>query len=171
MAVVPMPSKSRPGAFAGAAAIGAAAMLVAALAFQELGGLTPCPLCIWQRWPHVAALLLGGAAWALGGRGPGRTAALLGGLAMLGGAGLALYHVGIEQRWWAGPASCVGAPLDGVSTAELIDRIRAAPMVRCDEIAWSFLGLSMAGWNAVAQLGLGFLFLRAYGSSSASQYR
>jgi disulfide bond formation protein DsbB len=161
----------RPATLAGVAGVAAGAMLLAAFAFQEIGGLAPCPLCIWQRWPHVAALLLGAAAWAMSGRGPGRTAMLLGAVAMLGGAGLALYHVGIEQRWWAGPSSCVGGPIDGLSTAELIDRIRAAPLVRCDEIPWSLLGLSMAGWNVIAQLALAALFLRAYGSSSASQYR
>jgi disulfide bond formation protein DsbB len=89
---------------------------------------------------------------------------------MLGGAALAFYHAGVEQGWWAGPDTCVAARIDGLSTAELIARIKAAPLVRCDEIPWSFLGLSMAAWNAVAQVVLAAMFARAArgGASTAA---
>ena len=147
------------------AAAGSLLLLAAALAFQYLGGLAPCPMCVWQRWPHVAAVALGLALLAL----PRRPLAALGALAMLVGAGLGLYHVGVEQGWWRGPTSCVAPDVGGLSSEQLLESILAAPVVRCDEIAWSLLGVSMAGWNALASLALAVLWMRAYASSSASQ--
>jgi disulfide bond formation protein DsbB len=86
-------------------ALVSAAILLAALALQFLDGLAPCPLCIWQRWPYVALVALGVIGWRW------RPRALLGiaTLVLLGGAGLAAYHVGIEQGWWALPGGCTGA--------------------------------------------------------------
>jgi disulfide bond formation protein DsbB len=150
------------------AALGAAAcaaLLAAAFAFQHLGGLAPCPLCVWQRWPHVAGVALGLAGYALAPSRAGRLAALLAALALAGGAGLAFYHVGVEQRWWQGPATCAGAgDIGALSPAELLQQIMAAPLVRCDEVAWSLAGLSMAGWNGVVSLALAGLFALAAGS-------
>jgi disulfide bond formation protein DsbB len=135
------------------AGMGSAAILLAALGFQYLGGLAPCPLCIWQRWPHFAALLIAALAvtvlWRFH-----RALAALGGLVMLGGAGLGVYHAGIEQGWWPGPSGCAVPDPTGVSPEVLLAQIMAASPVRCDEIPWSFLGLSMAGWNALASAGL-----------------
>ncbi|MBA3325657.1 MAG: disulfide bond formation protein B [Rhodobacteraceae bacterium] len=149
---------------AGAAA-GSAALLAAALAFQYLGGLAPCPLCIWQRWPHVAAVLLGLALLAT----PRREIAALGALAMLAGAGIAAYHAGVEQGWWPGPVTCTAPDVADLTPDELLAQILTTPVVRCDEIAWSLFGVSMAGWNALACLALTGIWLRAYASSSASQ--
>ena len=82
------------------AAAGSLVLLLGALFFQYVWGLAPCDLCIWQRWPHVLAVAAGAGAlvspWA----------SLLGLAATLWGAGVALYHSGIEQNWWDGPASC-----------------------------------------------------------------
>ncbi len=147
------------------AAAGSAALLVAAFAFQHLGGLAPCPLCLVQRWPHAAGIALGLALLVL----PWRGLALLAALALAAGAGVAGWHVGIEQGWWAGPASCAAPDVSQVSPEELLEQILAAPVVRCDEVAWSALGLSMAAWNGLASLGLAALWLRVYASSSASQ--
>jgi disulfide bond formation protein DsbB len=150
------PGRPRLGALplALAAAAASAALLAAAFAFQHLGGLAPCPLCIWQRWPHAVAIGIGALALAL----PLRPVALLGLVTMLVSAGLGLYHVGIEQAWWAGPATCAAPDIANLSPDELFERIMAAPVVRCDEIAWSFLGLSMPAWNALASLGLAGLW-------------
>jgi disulfide bond formation protein DsbB len=147
------------------AAAGSAALLIGALAFQYIGGLAPCPLCIWQRWPHVVAVVLGLVlvVW------PARLVAALGGLAVTLGAGIGVYHVGIEQKWWAGPSTCTAPTPGAMEAGELLDRILATPVVLCDEIAWSWLGISMAGWNVVLSLLLAVLWLRAYASSSASQ--
>ena len=140
------------------ATLGSGALLLAALGFQYLGGLAPCPLCVWQRWPHVAAVALGLLAvtvlWRLSG-----LLAALGAAAMGGSAGLALYHVGIERDWWAGPAACGAPGLSGRSPEALLDEILTTPVVRCDEVAWEFLGISMAGWNGLASLALGAVWL------------
>jgi disulfide bond formation protein DsbB len=137
--------------------LGSVALLAGALAFQYVGGLAPCPLCILQRWPHVVVVVLGLAilAW------PSRGLAVLAGLTMLVGAGIGVYHVGIEQNWWEGPATCTAPVAGSVAPGELLDRILEAPVVACDAIAWSWLGVSMAGWNAILSLALAVLWFRA----------
>ena len=147
------------------AAAGSAVLLLAALGFQYIGGLAPCPLCIWQRWPHAIAILLG--LLLLGW--PARGLAALGAVAMLVGAGIGVYHAGIEVGWWPGPATCTAPAPGDLPPGELLDQILATPVVLCDQVAWSLLGISMAGWNAILSLGLAWLWLRAYASSSASQ--
>lgn len=145
--------------------LGSLVLLLGAFGFQYLGGYQPCPLCLVQRWPHAIAIVLGLLilAW------PVRGFALLAGLVVLAGAGVAGYHVGIEQRWWPGPASCTAATPGTADTGALLDQILATPTVLCDTIVWSWLGISMAGWNGIASLVLVWLWFRAYASSSASQ--
>ncbi len=155
------------------AGAGSAALLAAALGFQFLGGLAPCPLCIWQRWPHVVAVLIALVGTTVLAR-QARPLAGLGALAMLIGAGLGLYHTGIERAWWQGPAACSAAGDVGtMSTDQLMSRIMDTPLVRCDEVVWELFGLSMASWNALASLALAGLWLmaamRRQDSSSASQ--
>ncbi len=141
------------------AGAGSAALLLAALGFQFLGGLAPCPLCVWQRWPHAAAAAIAALAvtvlWRVH-----RPMAGLGAVAMLASTGLGLFHAGVEQGWWPGFATCA-APEPGaaMSAADLLDRIEGTGLARCDEIPWSFLGLSMAAWNAVVSLGLAFVWI------------
>ncbi len=140
------------------AGAGSAAILASALGSQFIGGLTPCPICIWQRWPHVAAVVIAVAAvtvlWRLC-----RPLAVLGLLVMLTGAGLGLYHTGIERRWWEGPDTCTSSDITGLSTDQLMAQIMSAPLVRCDEVQWDMLGLSLASWNAAISLGLAALWL------------
>lgn len=155
------------------AGAGSAGLLAAALGSQFLGGLTPCPLCIWQRWPHAAAVVIALAGATVLVR-HARPLAGLGALAMLIGAGIGLYHTGIERGWWQGPASCSAAgDVGAMSTDQLMSRIMETPLVRCDEVLWELLGLSMASWNALASLALAGLWLaaamRRQDSSSASQ--
>ncbi|WP_392664099.1 disulfide bond formation protein B [Amaricoccus sp. B4] len=147
------------------AAIGSAALLGAALVFQYVGGLAPCPICIWQRWPHGVAI----ACFALLIVLPIRFWAFVGGLAMTVNAGISLYHTGIERRWWPGPDSCTGPDVGSMSSSELLDRLLDTPAVLCDQVSWEFLGLSMASWNGICCLILAWLWFRAYASSSASQ--
>lgn len=131
---------------------GSGALLLGALYFQYVAGLAPCPLCLYQRYAHGIAI-----AFALGAAANGRfSRALLGaaGLALLGGAAVAGFHVGVEQHWWAGLESCVGGAGAGLSLDELKDQLLGTPVARCDEIAWSLFGVSMAGWNGLASLGL-----------------
>ena len=139
------------------AAGGSLALLLAALAFQYIGGLAPCPLCIWQRWPHLGAAVLGPVAFMLS----GPLVPALGAGVMLGGAGIALYHSGVEQGWWEGPSACAAPDIAGLTPEELLAQIMAAPIVRCDEIPWEMLGLSMAAWNGLASLALAGVWLWA----------
>lgn len=140
-----------------AAGAGSTALLAAALAFQA-AGYAPCELCILQRWPHLAAALIGGLVLFLGWR---RWLAALGLLAALCATGLAIYHAGVELQLWAGPQHCSGgvSGLAQMSTQDLMAAIEAAPLVRCDQIAWSLFGISMAGWNAICSAALSGLWL------------
>jgi disulfide bond formation protein DsbB len=138
---------------AGLILLASAALLLGALAFQYLGGYAPCILCYWQRYAHAAAALLAGAALLV----PRAAAWLLAGaaLALLGGAGIAGFHVGVEQHWWAGTAECGSAIGGAASIEELRARLLARPVVRCDEVPWALFGISMAGYNFLLSLGLG----------------
>lgn len=133
------------------ATIGSAALLAGAFSFQHIGGLAPCTLCLWQRWPHAAAIVIGVLALTTGWRG----VRWLGALAVLVSAGIAGFHAGVEQGWWLGLQSCSAGSIAGISTADLLNPAAdvAAP-VRCDQIPWALLGVSMAGWNMIASLGL-----------------
>ena len=143
------------------ASAGSAALLLGALAFQHLGGLAPCKLCIWQRWPHGAAILAGLLALAL----PRLTVLpLLGALAALATSGVGLYHTGVEQHWWLGPTTCTSGSVGGLTADEFYKHLMNAPMVRCDDIAWQMFGLSMASWNMVISLALAVLWLMAWRS-------
>lgn len=129
------------------AGAGSGALLIAALGFQA-AGYAPCELCILQRWPHVAAVVLAALVWLTGRT---RPLALAGMLAAGVAAGLGVYHAGVEAALWAGPQHCSGGvgDLARLSVQDLAERLQSAPVVRCDEVAWRFLGLSMAAWNAV----------------------
>ena len=137
---------------------GSLAMLAGAFAFQYIGGLAPCHLCLLQRWPHAAAVGLGLLALAI----PGRLLPLAGAAAALTTAGIGIYHTGVERLWWAGPTSCSAGSIAGLDVKDLLDpSIVVAPVVRCDEVAWQMLGLSMASWNVVLSLGLALIWLLA----------
>lgn len=139
------------------AAGGSLALLLGAFAFQHIGGMSPCALCIWQRYPHAVAVVIGLVALRFG------TPALawLGALAALTSAGIGVYHTGVERAWWDGPSTCSAGEISGLSTDELFDEIMSAPLVRCDEVPWDMLGLSMASWNAIASLVLALLWIAA----------
>tara|TARA_R110002049_G_scaffold95177_3_gene233771 strand:+ start:360 stop:812 length:453 start_codon:yes stop_codon:yes gene_type:complete len=139
------------------ATLGSAALLLGAYGFQHLGGMAPCKLCLWQRWPHATAIVIGLVIMVTG----EVKAAWLGAVAALSTAGIGLYHVGIEQGWWEGPTSCSSASVSGMSAQDLMNQILAAPIVRCDEIAWQLAGISMAGWNAIASLLLAAIWIEA----------
>lgn len=137
------------------AALASASLLVAALGFQYIVGLDPCKLCIWQRWPHLIAVCLLAGALRL------RSRALAGAalLSVLSGAGVAGYHAGVELKLWEGPSTCTGDMLDTSNIADLLNPNIGEVVARCDEIPWSFLGLSMAAWNGLLSLGIAGLLL------------
>ncbi|MEO1490879.1 MAG: disulfide bond formation protein B [Pseudomonadota bacterium] len=142
------------------AGLGSIALLLGALGFQYLGALAPCPMCIWQRWPHLAAALVAVLAMTVFWRAR-RPLSVLGGAVMAVSAGLGVFHAGVEQLWWEGPGSCSGADPTALSTEDLMAQIMNAPLVRCDEIVWDFLDITMAGWNAIISAGLAVLWIFA----------
>ena len=145
------------------AAAGSAALLAGAFAFQALG-YAPCKMCIWQRYPHAIAIALGALAFFV----PLPALIALGALAALATAAVGGYHVGVEQGWWEGPSSCTSSAIGGVDPNALFDQIMNAPLVRCDDIAWQFAGLSMAGWNMVISLVLAALWIAALRANPTS---
>lgn len=133
----------------------ASAMLVGgALLFQYAGGLQPCELCLYQRWPYYAAIVLALVALAAGRRDVAMGVVALCALLFLGGGALAFYHVGVEQHWFAGPSACSGGLSAAGSVADFKARLLARQPVSCDEPQWSLFGVSLAGWNLVASLAL-----------------
>ena len=169
----------QPGAAAATvAAVGLAAIL-GAYFFQYVLGLPPCPLCLEQRYayyfsiPLAAMVLLGLSV------GASRKVVLLAFLAiaafMVWNAGLGVYHSGVEWKWWPGPQDCSGAVPNFSTGGSLIDQMNKAKVVRCDEAAWRFLGLSLAGYNVLISLALAAIAawgahrIWAQGSSSESQ--
>jgi len=130
------------------------AALCAAWLSQYGFGLAPCHLCLLQRDAYWAAIALSFVAIFLGRRSPWRRWVIgLIGIAFLTGAGIALHHVGVEQGWWEGAASCVGG-ISGLSGADLEAAIMNAPVTRCDEVAFELFGISMAGYNGMLSLAL-----------------
>ena len=141
---------------------GSLALLLGAFAFQHFGGLAPCKMCLWQRWPHAMAVVIGvGALLA-----PWGILLLLGALAALTTAGIGVFHTGVERGWWQGPTSCSSGDIGGLSAEELLNQIMEAPLVRCDEVAWAMAGLSMASWNALISAGLALVWLAAWRASA-----
>jgi disulfide bond formation protein DsbB len=139
------------------AAGGSLALLLGAFAFQFIGGMPPCKLCIWQRYPHAVAIAIGAVALWI----PGRALPFLGALAALATSGVGLYHTGVERGWWEGPTTCTSGPIGNLSAEDLMAQIMSAPLVRCDDVPWEMFTLSMASWNAIVSLGLALVWLAA----------
>jgi disulfide bond formation protein DsbB len=135
----------------------AAATLAGAWFFQLVLDMHPCPLCLEQRYAYYLAVPLGAlTAFAAA---KGARAAILAGLAVLavatlGNAALAAYHAGVEWHFWQGPTDCTG-PIGNLGSAgDLLSRLDTVKVVRCDEVQWKFLGLSLAGYNVLISLAL-----------------
>ncbi len=141
------------------ALVASLAMLAIAHAFETFGGLAPCTLCLRARevyWLAAALALAGMLATRLR-SGERFRLAFNAALALVFAAGVALavYHAGVEWKFWPGPTACSGggAIVDASQMTDLLQGARIRPPA-CDEAAWVFLGLSMAGWNALASLAL-----------------
>jgi disulfide bond formation protein DsbB len=134
-----------------------AAVLGSALLSQYWGGLAPCELCLLQRWPWAAAIVISLIAIIAGNRGVLPWVALLLAAVFAVGSALAFYHVGVEKHWFAGPNACTGTATAADTVEALKARILGQMPVRCDEPAWSLWGISLAGWNLLASLVMGSL--------------
>jgi disulfide bond formation protein DsbB len=137
------------GMFAGGVSV---ALLLGAFASQYIGGLAPCEMCIWQRWPHGAAILFG-----LVGGGLvrarllpahlGRPLAILAILAIAVTGAIGVFHAGVEWKLWPGPSEC-----SGFGYVPGRDDFKPLQIVRCDEAQWRLFGISLAGYNALISL-------------------
>jgi disulfide bond formation protein DsbB len=140
----------RPQSIALALGTASLLLLLGALGFQYLDRLPPCELCMWQRWPHVGAAVVG-----FGGpllirtglleRGAARGVAGLAALLIAISGSIGVYHAGVEWHWWPGPQSCTGTGYHYSGGSLDLN----APVVMCDMAAWRLFGLSLAGYNAL----------------------
>ena len=129
-------------------------LLAGAFGSQYFGGLYPCEMCWWQRYAHMAALVPAALAFtAPAESGRARALTLLAALAIATSGAIGVYHAGVEAKIFEGFTQCTAQPAAGLSTAELLQQItHSTGVIRCDEVQWSFLGVSLAGWNAILSL-------------------
>ena len=142
---------------------GSAALLAGAYMFQLLG-YPPCAMCLWQRWPHFAAIPIGVLAIKFG----GRFLPASGALAAATTGAIGVFHTGVERGFWEGPSTCTGGgSLDGLSGADLLT-ITGPRVVMCDQVSWELFTLSMASWNALFSFVLVVGWILAVRTSAAS---
>ena len=148
-------------------AVAMAGVVGTALGFEHIGGFIPCKLCLAQREPYytgVPVALLAAAGAAFGWRACFvRGMLVIVALLMSYGVILSIYHSGVEWQWWQGPTDCGAAATSGITTdaGSLLGALDAVTPPSCDEAAGRFLGLSFAGWNVLASLGLAAIAWRA----------
>ncbi len=163
-------TRSRPAVAAAiVVAAGGTATILGAYYFQYVMGLPPCPLCLDQRIAFYLSIPLAAAAAVAAARNmsPRLVMAGLGivALAMLFNSGLALFHAGVEWKWWPGPQECSGPLTDLTTGGDLLSSLTNLTIVRCDEAAWRFLGLSLAGYDVLISLALAAI--AAWGAMAA----
>jgi disulfide bond formation protein DsbB len=124
-----------------------ATLLGGALGSQYLGGLYPCEMCYWQRWPHGVAIVLAALAFFANPSSRSQMLTLLAAAAIAVSGAIGVYHAGVEAGIFEGLTTCTAT--GNGSLAEIL----ATPLIRCDQIQFAFLGISMAGWNAILSLG------------------
>jgi disulfide bond formation protein DsbB len=129
-------------------------LLLGALGSQFLGGLYPCEMCHWQRWPHYAAVLIAGASFLVPQRSLRASLVIVAALLIGISGAIGLFHAGVEYHWWNGITACTTTvSIAGTTPAERLAAIMNAPMVRCDAAQWTLAGISLAGFNAIFSLG------------------
>lgn len=128
-----------------------AALLAGAYGSQYIGGLFPCEMCWWQRYPHFAAVAIALIAFAVGNAGYRKALVALAALAIGTSGAIAGFHAGVEYGWWEGLTACT-ATISG-SGEDLLKSIMNAPLVRCDVAPWSLFGISLAGYNFLLSTG------------------
>jgi disulfide bond formation protein DsbB len=163
-------TRSRPALVAAVVvAAGGAATILGAYYFQFVLGLPPCPLCLEQRIAFYVSIPLAVLVAVAAGRDAPRAVVAAGlgviALAMLFNSGLALFHAGVEWKWWPGPQECSGPLTDLTGGGDLLSSLTNLTIVRCDEAAWRFLELSLAGYDVLISLALAAI--AAWGAAAA----
>lgn len=131
-------------------------LLAGAYGSQYIGHLVPCEMCWWQRYAHFAALAFAALALLLARTAASRALTALAALAILVSGAIGIFHAGVENHWWEGLTRCAVADHGG---GDLLADIMNTPLVRCDEAQWRFIGISLAGWNAIVSLPFGIWIL------------
>lgn len=139
--------------------------------FEYVLGYPPCPLCLDQRKAFYAAVPLAALLWLGASFGAKRKVLLLGfaviGLLMLWNTGLSAFHAGVEYKFWPGPSDCSGALNSLGSAGGMLDRLQSIRVVRCDEAAWTFLGVSLAGYDVLVSLFMAMVALLGFRAAQA----
>jgi disulfide bond formation protein DsbB len=123
--------------------------MATALIAQYGFGLAPCEMCWWQRYAHIAALVMGLGAWVIRDTRGARALVWLAVLGIAASGVIGGYHAGVEYHWWQGITSCSTTRLGG---GDPLEAIMNAPVIRCDVPAWTLFGISMAGYNCIGSL-------------------
>jgi disulfide bond formation protein DsbB len=132
--------------------------MAGALGSQYIGGLYPCEMCHWQRWPHYAAIVIALAAFATAARPPtNRRLVIVAALCILASGLIGAFHAGVEYGWWEGLTQCSRMPSPG--KGDMLADIMATPLIRCDVAQWTLFGISLAGWNALFSIAGGATIL------------
>lgn len=139
----------------GIVTLGSAAILSSAFFFEYVLGYSACKMCIWQRWPHAIAILIGLLILAT----RIKSLSALGFLSLLSTTLIGFYHAGVEYKWWEGPSSCSSNINTEISPTDLLNQILNAPIIRCDDVVWDLFGISMAGYNGILSLILSGIWL------------
>jgi disulfide bond formation protein DsbB len=124
-------------------------LMAGAWGSQLFGGLYPCEMCHWQRWPHYAALVLGLAAFIAPATAAKRALILLAAVAILTSGAIGVFHAGVEYKWWDGITPCAVSASAG---GDILKNIMAAPLISCDQPQWTLFGISLAGYNAIISI-------------------
>ncbi|MGM4924593.1 disulfide bond formation protein B [Tardiphaga sp. 804_B3_N1_9] len=165
------PASSNP-ALVAALAVGliALATLAGAWFFQLVLDIRPCPLCLEQRYAYYLAIplavLVAIAAARDAPRGLVVTGLVVLALAALANAVLGGYHTGVEWTFWQGPTDCSGPVVDLGKAGSLLERLDTVKVIRCDEVQWRFLGLSLAGYNVLISLAMAAIALWGAGKTA-----
>ncbi len=121
-------------------------LMAGALGSQYLGGLFPCEMCMWQRWPHYTAIVLAALSFVVR---PARDPlVILAALAIATSGAIGAFHAGVEYGWWEGLTRCA----TNFGSGSSLDAIMNAPLIRCDVAPWTLFSVSLAGWNAIVSL-------------------
>ena len=126
-------------------------LLAGALGSQYLGGLYPCEMCHWQRWPHYAAILVAALSFAVPHRPTRMLFVLFAAVLIALSGGIGIFHAGVEYHWWPGITPCSTDVAHGDPMAILTEQL-GKPLIRCDAAQWELFGISLAGFNAILSL-------------------
>ncbi len=127
-----------------------AGLLAGAYVSQYGFGLYPCEMCLWQRWPHFAALVPAGLAFVVKNPAMQRMLVALAAFAILTSGAIGAFHAGVEYGWWEGITGCATGNIGDGNT---LDNIMNAPLIRCDVAPWTLFGISLAGYNFLLSCG------------------